>query len=216
MLFEKVQQYNLNNWQYRLIDLLVDIIIKTEDVALLDKLQLEFSYLIKDHELSEMEYFLDRLTHPIFDSNEIINNFITNFMDSVVRDIDSCDNVYDLDILMNFIDKYDEDLIKPYEHNIKTHIATNIDDLIENSIDNCDCDPYALECDKEKLENLIEKFDITGCDLRELENTIEELQVQQELDKVNENEHSKDYLKYLKQKEDDNESIKDLFLTLKK
>ncbi len=217
VLFEKVKQYNSNNWQYRLVDLLFDVIIKTKDVTLLDKLQSELSYLVKDHKLSEMEYFLDRLTHPIFDENEIIKDFITNFMDSVVRDIDSCDNVYDLDILINFIDKYDEDLIKPYEHNIKTHIATNIDDLIENSIDNCDCDPYALvECDKEKLENLIEKFDITGCDLRELENTIEELQVQQELDEANENKNSKDHLNYLKQMQDDNENIKDLFLTLKK
>lgn len=216
MLFEKVKQYNSNNWQYRLVDLLFDIIIKTKDITLLDKLQPELSYLVKDHKLSEMENFLNKLTSSIFDENEIINNFMTNFMDSVVRDIDSCDNVYDIDILMNFIDEYDDDLIKPYEHNIKTHIVANIDNLIENSIDNCDCDPYALECDKEKLENLIEKFDITGCDLRELENTIEELRVQQELDEANENENSKDRLKHLKQKEDDNESIKDLFLTLRK
>ena len=216
MLFEKVKQYNSNNWQYRLVDLLFDIIIKTEDITLLDKLQSELSYIVKDHKLSEMENFLNKLTSSIFDENEIVNSFMTNFMDSVVRDIDSCDNVYDLDILMNFIDEYDEDLIKPYEHNIKTHIIADIDNLIENSIDSCDCDLYTLECDKEKLENLIEKFDIKGYSLRELEDAIEELQAQQELDEANENENSKDHLNHLKQKKDDDESIKDLFLTLKK
>ena len=76
--------------------------------------------------------------------------------------------------------------------------------------------PYTLECDKKKLENLIEKLDITGCNLEELENTIEELRAEQELDEANENENSKDHLNYLKQMQDDNESIKDLFLTLKK
>ncbi len=216
ILFEKVKQYNLNNWQYRLVDLLFDIIIKTEDIALLDKLQSELSYIVKDHKLSEMENFLNKLTSSIFDENEIVNSFIINFMDSVTKDVNSCNSVYDLDILMNFLEDYDEDLIEQYGSSIKVNIIVNLDDLIENSIDNCDCDPYTLECDKEKLENLIGKFDIIGCDLRELENTIEELLAQQKLDESNENENSKDHLNYLKQMQDDNENIKDLFLTLKK
>lgn len=216
MLFEKVKQYNSNNWQYRLVDLLFDIIIKTEDTTLLDKLQSELSYVVKDHKLSEMENFLNKLTSSIFDENEIINNFMTNFMDSVTKDVISCNSVYDLDILMNFLEDYDEDLIEQYGSSIKVNIIVNLDDLIENSIDNCDCDLYTLECDKEKLENLIRKFDITGCNLRELENAIEELQAQQKLDEADENENSKDRLNYLKQMQDDNENIKDLFLTLKK
>lgn len=216
VLFEKVKQYNSNNWEYRLIDLLFDIIIKTEDAMLLDKLQFELSYLVKDHKLSEMENFLNKLTSSIFDENEIIKDFITNFMDSVIKDINSCNSVYDLDILINFLEDYDEDLIEQYDSSIKVNIIVNLDNLIENSIENCDCDPYTLECDKKKLENLIEKLDITGCNLEELENTIEELRAEQELDEANENENSKDHLNYLKQMQDDNESIKDLFLTLKK
>lgn len=216
MLFEKIKQYNSNNWEYRLVDLLFDIIIKTEDTILLDKLQSELSYLVKDHKLSEMENFLNKLTSSIFDENEIIKDFITNFMDSVVEDIGSCDSVDDLDILMNFLEDYDEELIEQYGSSIKVNIIANLDNLIENSIDNCDCDLYTLECDKEKLENLIEKLDIKGCNLRELENTIEELRAQQELDEASENENSKEHLNYLKQMQDDNESIKDLFLTLKK
>lgn len=215
MLFEKVKQYNAKNWQYSLMDLLIDIIIKTEDLELLNNLKSEFAYLIKDHKLWEMEYFLDRLAFPIFYENEIINDFIANFMDSVVRDIDSCISIYDLDVLMNFINNYDEDLIKPYESNIKTHITVKFNDLVENSIDNCDCDPYTLECDKEKLENLIEKFDITDCSLREMEDAIDEFQAQQELYDADENEDSKNSINYLKQNKVDNESIKDLFLTLK-
>jgi len=216
MLFEKVKQYNSNNWQYRLIDLLFDIIIKIEDITLLDKLQSELSYLVKDHKLSEMENFLNKLTDSIFDGNEIVESFINNFLDSVVRDIDSCNSVYELDILMNFVDNYEEDLIKPYESNIKTYITDNFDDLIENSIDSCDCDPYTLECDKEKFENLIEKFDISDCNLREIEDAIDAFQAQQELDEADESEHSKNHINYLKQNKDDKESIKDLFLTLKK
>lgn len=216
VLFEKVKQYNSNNWEYRLIGLLFDIIIKTEDAMLLDKLQFELSYLVKDHKLSEMENFLNKLTSSIFDENEIIKDFITNFMDSVIKDINSCNSVYDLDILINFLEDYDEDLIEQYGSSIKVNIIVNLDNLIENSIENCDCDPYTLECDKKKLENLIEKLDITGCNLEELENTIEELRAEQELDEANENENSKDHLNYLKQMQDDNESIKDLFLTLKK
>lgn len=216
VLFEKVKQYNSNNWEYRLIDLLFDIIIKTEDAMLLDKLQFELSYLVKDHKLSEMENFLNKLTSSIFDENEIIKDFITNFMDSVIKDINSCNSVYDLDILINFLEDYDEDLIEQYGSSIKVNIIVNLDNLIENSIENCDCDPYTLECDKKKLENLIEKLDITGCNLEELENTIEELRAEQELDEANENENSKVHLNYLKQMQDDNESIKDLFLTLKK
>ncbi len=216
VLFEKVKQYNSNNWEYRLIGLLFDIIIKTEDAMLLDKLQFELSYLVKDHKLSEMENFLNKLTSSIFDENEIIKDFITNFMDSVIKDINSCNSVYDLDILINFLEDYDEDLIEQYDSSIKVNIIVNLDNLIENSIENCDCDPYTLECDKKKLENLIEKLDITGCNLEELENTIEELRAEQELDEANENENSKDHLNYLKQMQDDNESIKDLFLTLKK
>ncbi len=216
VLFEKVKQYNSNNWEYRLIDLLFDIIIKTEDAMLLDKLQFELSYLVKDHKLSEMENFLNKLTSSIFDENEIIKDFITNFMDSVIKDINSCNSVYDLDILINFLEDYDEDLIEQYGSSIKVNIIVNLDNLIENSIENCDCAPYTLECDKKKLENLIEKLDITGCNLEELENTIEELRAEQELDEANENENSKVHLNYLKQMQDDNESIKDLFLTLKK
>lgn len=215
VLFEKVKQYNSNNWQYRLVDLLFDIIIKTQDMTLLDKLQSELSYVVKDHKLSEMENFLNKLTSLIFDENEIIKDFITDFMDSVIKDVSSFNSVYDLDILMNFLEDYDEDLIEQYGSSIKVNIIVNLDDLIENSIDNCDCDPYILECDKEKLENFIGKFNITGCNLRKLENTIEELRAQQELDEANENENSKDRLDYLKQMQDDNENIKDLFLTLK-
>lgn len=141
VLFEKIKQYTAKENQYILIDLLISIIIKTGNLSLINNLETEFAYLIKNHELSEMEYFLNKLTLPIFKQNKIAGNFINNFLDSVVRNIYSCKSIYDLDILMNFIDDYDEDLIEKYESDIKFHITDkfNISNYslreMENAID---------------------------------------------------------------------------------
>lgn len=182
IMFAKLKELNNNQFSTRYIDLLLQLIISSNDTTKIPQIKPELDELIKrNYRPVILENILKNISHDIFSESKIIKDFASTVKEKIIDYVKFNDNAEDYLVIWDFIESFKE--LWEEEHINKIYDDVNLcyEDLVDATIEihKEEADADGLYFEIEKFQQLIDKYNLPY-DTIKIEEAVEELEMKEE------------------------------------
>ena len=182
IMFAKLKELNNNQFNTRYIDLLLQLIISSNDTTKIPQIKPELDELIKrNYRPVILENILKNISHDIFSESKIIKDFASTVKEKIIDYVKFNDNAEDYLVIWDFIESFKE--LWEEEHINKIYDDVNLcyEDLVDATIEihKEEADADGLYFEIEKFQQLIDKYNLPY-DTIKIEEAVEELEMKEE------------------------------------
>ena len=182
IMFAKLKELNNNQFSTRYIDLLLQLIISSNDTTKIPQIKPELDELMKrNYRPVILENILKNISHDIFSESKIIKDFASTVKEKIIDYVNLNDDAEDYLVIWDFIENFKE--LWEEEHINKIYDDVNLcyEDLVDATIEihkeQADADGLYFEI--EKFQQLIDKYNLPY-DTIKIEEAVEELEMKEE------------------------------------
>ena len=182
IMFAKLKELNNNQFSTRYIDLLLQLIISSNDTTKIPQIKPELDELIKrNYRPVILENILKNISHDIFSESKIIKDFASTVKEKIIDYVNLNDDAEDYLVIWDFIENFKE--LWEEEHINKIYDDVNLcyEDLVDATIEihKEEADADGLYFEIEKFQQLIDKYNLPY-DTIKIEEAVEELEMKEE------------------------------------
>ena len=182
IMFAKLKELNNNQFSTRYIDLLLQLIISSNDTTKIPQIKPELDELIKrNYRPIILENILKNISHDIFSESKIIKDFASTVKEKIIDYVNLNDDAEDYLVIWDFIESFKE--LWEEEHINKIYDDVNLcyEDLVDATIEihKEEADADGLYFEIEKFQQLIDKYNLPY-DTIKIEEAVEELEMKEE------------------------------------
>ncbi len=182
IMFAKLKELNNNQFSTRYIDLLLQLIISSDDTTKIPQIKPELDELIKrNYRPIILENILKNISHDIFSESKIIKDFASTVKEKIIDYVNLNDDAEDYLVIWDFIESFKE--LWEEEHINKIYDDVNLcyEDLVDATIEihKEEADADGLYFEIEKFQQLIDKYNLPY-DTIKIEEAVEELEMKEE------------------------------------
>ncbi len=182
IMFAKLKELNNNQFSTRYIDLLLQLIISSNDTTKIPQIKPELNELIKrNYRPIILENILKNISHDIFSESKIIKDFASTVKEKIIDYVNLNDDAEEYLVIWDFIESFKE--LWEEEHINKIYDDVNLcyEDLVDATIEihKEEADADGLYFEIEKFQQLIDKYNLPY-DTIKIEEAVEELEMKEE------------------------------------
>ena len=182
IMFAKLKELNNNQFNTRYIDLLLQLIISSNDTTKIPQIKPELDELIKrNYRPVILENILKNISHDIFSESKIIKDFASTVKEKIIDYVKFNDNAEDYLVIWDFIESFkvlwEEENINKIFDDVNLCYEDLVDATIEIHKEEADADGLYFEI--EKFQQLIDKYNLPY-DTIKIEEAVEELEMKEE------------------------------------